>query len=272
MSKWLFIMVLFIIAPLSQTPFAQEKPVIDEQPEWLLSTIKDSLTVESDSTMTIHHQYGDVRVEAGDTDRIQITAVAQHHRDDPREAKVNFLTNKIPGQKDHYEVNVDFAHLEIMEHESWTKRRIDIGILIPADMSFKIETEDVIIEAKKIQANAELNSMRGDIIYDGNGNISAETARGAILARLYDTHDHHKVDLSTLTGKIHCVFLEQANATIIASTRGTISTDYSIDINRPSGSVLKQGKVQIGEKGSMVVVESHNGNIKLEGLIVPEDE
>lgn len=270
MPKWLYIMALLFTVPFLQTVSAEENIDVDKQAEWLFNTLKDSLSAKPGDTLSIHHLHGDVRVEADDTDKIQVTALAQYHPDDPRAPTIRFATSPVSGDNNSQQLIIDFAYLEVAEQEAWAKRRIDVGVLVPKNLNLNIETVNGLIELKKIEADAELKSARGDVNYRGKGNVIAHTERGDILARLYDTYDKHHVELSTLTGKIQSVFLEQANASITVSTRGTISTDYSIDIERESGSVLKRGKVQIGEKGSSVTIDSHNGDIKLEGLNVPE--
>ncbi len=270
MPKWLYIMALLFTAPFLQTASAEENIAVDEQAKWLFNTLKDSLVVQPGDTLSIRHVHGDVRVEADDTDRIQVTALAQYHPDDPRAPTIRFASNPASDDNNGHELNIDFAYLEVAEQQTWAKRRIDVGILVPKSMGLNIETVNGLIELKKIEADAELKSVRGDVNYRGKGNLAAYTERGDILTRLYDTYDKHQVELSTLTGKIQSVFLEQANATITLSTRGTISTDYSIGIERESGSVLKKGKVQIGDKGSSINIESNNGDIKLEGLNIPE--
>ncbi len=251
--------------------FAQDNTTAEE-PQWLLNTLKDSLTVAADDVLVFSHPFGDVRIEAADTDRIQVTAIAQYRSDDPRTPKLRFIPDESGDSNAQHVLTVDFAYLEIAENEAWAKRRIDVGLLVPEGLRLEIETVNGLIETKKVRAGAKLSSKRGNIEYKGTGDITAHTERGSIIAHLHQTGASHAVDLSTLTGDIRCIFLQGANARIKLATRGPITTDYSIAIDRESGAALKSGQVQIGRDGSVIKLTSHSGAIRLQGLIVPEKQ
>ena len=78
--------------------------------------------------------------------------------------------------------------------------------------------------------------------------------------------------LSTLTGDIWCILLEGAGADVTLETRGPVTTDYSVEIDRQPGSPLKRGRIRVGDGGSAISLKSHSGGVRLQGLIVPEGE
>ncbi len=267
MLRWFTMGAALLLLPLFVA--AGEETVPAPKSEWVLATLKDSLEVTNGDTLTLHHSQGDVRLETAAADRVQVTAVAQHHAADPRLPAIRFTPAKDPA-RDHRLV-VDFAALEIAEREEWAKRRIDIGLLVPEGIAVEIETTDGLIEAKNVQSRATLTSTRGEITYKGTGDLVAHTERGAIRAILKRTRAEHQVIMTSLTGDLWCTFLEGANAQVDLMTRGPITTDYSIEIDRNAGSPLKKGQVRMGSEGSAVRLESHSGAIRLQGLIVPED-
>lgn len=268
-SHW-HVMVVLLVALLSGlNAFAQDN-TNDEEPEWLLNTMKDALAVADGDVLSFRHPYGDVRIESADTDRIQVTAIAQYRSDDPRVPQMRLVKGEPVDGKASHQLIIEFAYLEIAENEAWDNRRIDVGLFIPEGLQLEIETVNGLIETKSLKARTSLKSLTGDIEYKGTADIKAHTERGDILAHIRQTGPSHLVELSTLTGDIRSLFLEGANAQINLVTRGPITTDYSIEIDRKVGSPLKMGKVQIGEGGSQVKLESTNGGIRLQGLIVPE--
>lgn len=240
------------------------------EPEWLLNTLKDSLTVAPGDTLTLDHPLGDVRVKTAETDRVQVTAIAQYHTDDPRVPTMRFVPGSADKGASEHGLKVEFPHMEIAEQEGWSKRRIDVGLLVPKGLRMKITTADGMIEMKAMEAAVELKSVRGEIIYEGKGDVTAHSDRGAVRAHLGKTGPKLSVDLSTLTGDVWVILLEGASAQVELSTRGPVTTDYSIELDRKSGSLLKQGRAKFGKKGTQIQLKSHSGGIRLQGLIAPE--
>ena len=237
----------------------------EESSPWLLNALSDSFEVQGGATLRFEHTWGDVRVEATETDRVQVTALAQYHRDDPRAPAV-----RVSQADGTHQLVIDFAHLEIAENEAWEKRRIDVGLLVPLGLEIEVRTDRGLIEVKKMEAVSRLVSDKGDIVYKGSGSLSARTERGSLTAQLLRTGDGRTVDLSTLTGDIRCILLEGARAEITLETRGIVATDHSVEIDREAGSPLKIGRIRIGEGGTAISLTSHSGGVRLQSLIVPE--
>ena len=260
-------LVLLLVCPFFSA-LAEESAASTES-EWLLVTLKDSLAIAEGDVLRFRHTLGNVQVKTGDTDRVQVTALAQHHADDPRKPEIQFVPKAAGAAQD---LRVEFAHLEVEEQEAWAKRRIDIGLLLPQGTAFEIETTDGSIETKGVTAPATLTTKSGEILCKkSGGNLTARSERGEIRVILQRTGPGHAVQLSSLTGEIWATLLEGARAEIGLETRGPITTDYSIEIDRKAGSPFKKGRVQIGlEGGSQVQIKSHSGSIRLQGLIAPE--
>jgi hypothetical protein len=246
---------------------ANEAPTAADPAAWLLNSLSESFTVADGATLRFEHPWGDVRVEASQTDRVHVTALSQYHRDDPRVPSIRFSEGGTTG-----ELAVAFVEGDVAEQEAWADRRIDVGLLVPSGVAIDVETDRGLIEVKKIEARSRLTSDSGDIVYDGAGSLEARTERGSMRVLLRRTGDDRSAALSTLTGDIWCIFLEGAGADVTLETRGPVTTDYSVEIDRQPGSPLKKGRVRIGEGGSAVTLVSHSGGVRLQGLIVPEGE
>ncbi len=248
----------------AQAPDGQTA-VEEDASAWLLNSLSDSVVLEDGVTLRFEHPWGDVRIEASTTDRLQVTALAQYHRDDPRTPSIRFTDSGTAG-----ELAVEFADADVSEHEVWARRRIDVGLLVPSGVEIDVETGRGLIEVKKLDAPSRLISDRGDIVYDGTGSVFARTERGLMRVLLRTTGNDRSADLSTLTGDISCILLEGAGADVTLETRGPVTTDYSVEIDRLPGSPLKKGRIRVGEGGTAITLTSHSGGVRLQGLIAPE--
>ena len=234
------------------------------QTQWLINTLKDSFPVAHGDTLVFEHAVGDVRIKTADTDHIEITAMAQYHKDDPRKPNIQLITPPNSESEKTQRLSVDFSHLEITENNSWSKRRIDVGIIVPKNLPLKVHTQAGLIEAKDIEARTEFKSLSGNITYNGSGDSQATSERGALFYKLYNKAASQSVDLTTLTGDIHIVLLEGTPFKADIQTRGPITSDYSIQINHDAGSPLKHGRIKTKKSGSDFTLNSHSGGVRVQ--------
>ena len=237
----------------------------EESSAWILHSLSDSFAIPVGGTLRFEHLLGDVRVEAEETDRVHVTAIAQHHRDDPRAPAI-----RVTGEGPDRILTIEFAATDGSADPSWAKRRIDVGLLVPRGLDLGVRTDRGRIEVKKSEGRSRLTSDRGDIVYEGSGSVIARTERGSLRTLLSRTGEGRTAELSSLTGDIWCTLLEGAHAQVTLETRGTVTTDYSVEIERQSGSPLKKGKIRLGEGGTEIRLQSHSGGIRVQSVIVPE--
>ena len=209
---------------------------------------------------------GDVRVEGTDADVVVVTWIAQRHPDDPRQARI--------GERDDDGTKVltpGFDELEIEEHETWRNRRMDVGIALPRDLALTIRTESGSIEVEKHAAEVRLTSVSGDIAYDGEGALEARSGRGRVRALIRSTRTDAPVRVETRTGEIWLQLLEGASAAITLETQGSITTDYSVAVEREPGKRFKKATATVGSGRRPMTLVSHAGSIRLMSLIAPEN-
>lgn len=248
----------------SVAPPPAEEALPSAEPEWLLVSLKDRFEL-AEGTLRVRHPWGEVRVEASDTDRVHVTAVAQHHRDDPRKPAVRFA-----GGEDGGDLFVAFAEMDLPEEEEWANRRIDVGLLVPKGVAVEIETDGDRVEVEKFERPARVLTRGGDLVYEGEGDLVADTERGSQRVLLSRTRDGRSVRLSSLTGDLWVMLLEGARANGEVETRGPITTDFSIEIEREVGAALKHGRFSVGDGGTKLELTSYSGGIRLQAVIVPE--
>ena len=244
---------------------AQESGSAASTTDWSIETIRKRVDIGNATTLRIHHELGDIRIKAEDGTAVSTTAIAQRHIDDPRAPQIR---SSIDGGI--LDLTLDFAHLEIEEHEAWAQRRIDIGLSVPKHLIMVVRTSDGLLEVRKAENAVSLKSSSGDITYEGFGDLEARTEKGSLRARFYDTTSMRLASLATTSGRIHVQLLVGAKGTLSMSTRGHITSDYSTLISRREGARLKQGEVKLGGKGPQIVIETIRGDIFIESLLAPE--
>ncbi len=267
MTQWLTLFYLFFSA---YNVLAKNNNADTQQNQWLLNTLKDTQIVGQGDVLNFKHYFGDVRVKAEDTDRIQITAIAQYHKDDPRVPKIRIDTSSQKKSTKQHKLSIEFPYYELVEKAGWENRRIDVGIVVPQGMLVNVETKKGLIEVKQAEAAYELTSISGEIIYEGTGDVTAHSERGNIFFKSVKTAKNHQISLSTLTGDIRLVLREGANAAIDLITRGPMTSDYSTKIVRKTGSPLKHGSIQVGGSGSDIELKSHSGGIRVQVINTEE--
>lgn len=237
---------------------------------WLLHTLKHSVNAAKGDTLTLNHTFGDIRVKTADTDKIQLTAMAQYHKEDARIPEIVVETIPSDNSTNHI-FSVRFKDIKINTDASWPQRRIDIGILVPKNIKLNISANNGFIEARNIQSDAELKTVDHEINYAGSGELMATSQNGNITARIENTSAKHTIKISTVTGNIRCILLDGSNTRIHSQTHAFIATDFTTHIERLPHSTLKKSYTKTGTGNTKINLKSQNGSIRLQSLMVPED-
>ncbi|MCZ6507497.1 MAG: hypothetical protein O7A04_05545, partial [Acidobacteria bacterium] len=161
--------------------------------------------------------------------------------------------------------------LEAAVDPSWPPRRIDLGIYVPESLASSIRTADGSIELEGLMANAELETVAGDIDFEGRGGLVALSQSGNVRAQFRRSGWAQPVSIESRTGNIRVELLEGAKASLTFETRAAITTDFSVEIERARGSVLKRGRAEIGGGGQSMSLVTNRGAIRLIAVIVPEE-
>ena len=236
--------------------------------DWRIEQDRSSYPVGADGEVRIVNLRGGVNLRAGDGDQVVISTVSQRHLDDPREPGVHFedLPNGVS-----VEVRFDDG-ANIDEKTEWRNRRIDIGVSVPEGVAVSIRTRDGDIEVQDLAGRADLETTIGDITFKCSGGLQARSDSGSVFAQFRRSDWSEPVSIKTSTGEIRAELLEGAKATATIETRGSITTDFTVAINRNPGSRLKRGVATIGAGGQELHLTSYNGQIRLLAVIVPEEK
>lgn len=209
--------------------------------------------------------WGDVRVSGDDVDQIHLSLAVQRHREDPRDLDVD-VEMTATGLR----LEVGFVdNPEVAEGEDWTQRRIDVGLLVPSRIMTAIRTIGGQVEIEDLRAPSRVETLSGAIRLRLRADARATSDQGDIRATALTTTAISTLDLETSTGDLRLELPEGSGATIGIETSGTISTDFSLEIERAPGSRRKRGRVRIGDGAMAVELQSQKGAVQLVALTVP---
>jgi len=260
---WRCVLLMFALLCIAGTLQAQS-PALED---WSIESRQEVFALESGKVLQIDQPFGDIRIEGADVDSVIITLVSQHRRDAVRQAMVR----KIEDEKG-LSLTIDFTNAETPGLSDRSRDRIDVGVQVPAKTSIVVRTKSGVIELKKLQGAAELNTQSGKIEFDGAGKLEARSQQGSIQALVRSTQTDDPLTLESVSGDVWVKLLEGASATVEMATKGLLITDYTIDIKRQPGSRHKVGRATIGAGRRMIRLKSENGSARLANVIVGEGE
>jgi hypothetical protein len=227
-----------------------------EEANWRFDRSRWQGSIAVGGTVAIRNHHGNVYLRVVPGDQVEVLAAIQHEAGDPEppEARVEAVEGGV-------EVVV---RLNAKKGGTAPYERVDLTVFVPPDSPLEVQTTAGDIEAKGFAAAGEYESETGDILVFSSGAIRAKTDRGAIVARLDGDDWQGARSFETVTGDIEVRLPSTASAAVELRTTGLISTDFSIEIDRPEGSRRKHGRALIGDPlRSPVTLSTENGDLRL---------
>jgi hypothetical protein len=243
--------------------YASEQPDLSQ---WRIEHGRKTVEVGASTIVRIVNLWGGVNLRAGDGNEIVITTAGQRHKDDPREPEIRVGTTPSGVA---IELGFNDEH-DVEERLDWRDRRIDVGVAVPDALEVAIRVDDDDIEVRDLAGFADLESTSGDISFKGPAGLRARSGSGSVFAQFRRSDWSRPAEVTTRTGAIRVEFLEGASVNAVVETRGPITTDFTVEIERERGSRLKRGTAVIGDGGQTVRLTSDSGAVRLVAVIVPE--
>lgn len=270
--------IALLLAGALMAPIAAQEPSLED---WTIGQHRWEGEIASGSGVEIVNPFGDVRVRStgqdGDAGGVYLVAAIQHHNDDPR--RPDFAVDETA---DGLRLAVRFA--ESVDGEAagsadgqaeipaaWRKRRVDVTVYLPPLARMRAETEKGLIEVKGLRGFVAARTDSGDIEIKAVENLDARTRHGDVKVQFRRTGWSGASHIETLAGSIWVELPRGADAAVDLETRGQITTDYSIEIDRDAGGLLKRGRARIGAADQRLTLKSNRGIIKLLESFVPAD-
>ncbi len=251
-----------IVTFTSWAAVAQDGPA---EEDWQLERQEWTWQVDPADAITIGNPLGDLAVRVHDRAEVYLLANTQRHRDDPRALEVT--ADKMTGK---LEVMVGFEGEETGEEpSSWVPRRADITVFVPEDATSTFSTHQGTLEIRGTRGPVEARSFSGDIRLRIFGAVSASTDHGDVLAQFLRTDGLRPSEITTSSGSIRVEMPQGGAAEVEIETRGEITSDYSMEIDRVAGTLLKQAQISAGSNGPRLSLTSYQGAIQFVESLVP---
>jgi hypothetical protein len=255
--------VLALAASLVQADAEQAgTPSVDD---WRVDRYEQTWPVGEATSIEVSNPWGDIAVRGSASQEVYLLANTQRHRDDPR--AFDLQASPTSGV---FTIHVGFEEGEGGEAPSaWSRRRTDITVFVPASASTRFSTDSGTLEVRGTRGPVRVLSTSGDLRLRVHGAVTARTEHGDVLAQFLATDWKQPVEISTRTGDIRVEMPRGGRADVTIETRGPITSDYSMKIERAEGAQLKRAKVDAGG-GQTISLHSHRGAIQILQTLVPE--
>jgi len=143
--------------------------------------------------------------------------------------------------------------------------RVDIVVFLPKGIHLEVQTEDGMVEAKKLQSDFGFRSSTGTLMARGiKGTVHASSDRGRLQVFLDNGHTDQLQEFVTVTGEIELTLWEDATQDVTLATSGEISTDFSLQFEYKN--FEEPGKIATATTnggGPAVRLHSQRGPIRL---------
>jgi DUF4097 and DUF4098 domain-containing protein YvlB len=225
--------------------------------------------VAAGQTIEIKGVNGGITATGGSGGEVELTAVKRGRRSDPREVKIEVVPHAggvticavypsegggapnecAPGKGGRMRVHDNDVN-------------VDFKLSVPAGVRFVGRTVNGGIDASRIQADAEAETVNGGVDLDSTGSARATTVNGGIKARLGRADWTGTLKLETVNGGIDVSVPDGLNAEVSASTvNGDIETQFPISVTGRIGHRKLEGT--IGSGGRLLEMKTVNGGIDL---------
>lgn len=239
--------------------------------DWRLERQEWTWEVDATAEIRLTNPWGDLAVRAHKLPEIYLLANWQHHRDDPRT-----LHLAAEHTSDKVTLQIGFVELELAEVPTdWAPRRTDVTIFVPEHAVTHFSTDKGKLEVRGTRAPTTVKTGGGDIKLRIFGSVTAATDHGAVLAQFRRSDWAPPVDISTATGAVRVEMPRGSDPRATLETRGEITSDYSMQVERVEGSQLKRARLRAGEAGSSggtLEVRSYSGPIAVVETLVSDEK
>jgi DUF4097 and DUF4098 domain-containing protein YvlB len=137
-------------------------------------------------------------------------------------------------------------------------------VRVPAGVRFTAENVNGAVEARGLEAPASLETVNGDVIFEGSTASSIQTVNGKIRGTFTRGTWDGKMEIETVNGGVDLTFPATLSATITGETvnGGIHSDDFPITIEGKWGPKSFTGR--IGGGTSKLSIQTVNGGITLQ--------
>jgi len=143
--------------------------------------------------------------------------------------------------------------------------RIDLVLFVPIGRRVELSTTDDDIAVKGLKGDLAINTIKGNVtLRKISGAVNVRSERGQVTALLESAVTELNQHFESTTGDIEVTVYEDAAHDVAIATSGTISTDFSLEIeHRRFEEPGKHARAAIGGGGPKLSMTSKRGRISL---------
>ncbi len=212
--------------------------------------------------VVVDNPHGNIWVRFGGyEDQVEIIATSQRLEPDLTPLVVR---RDSAGPDLHVRVRVDRKDPEAGP-EPDRRDRIDLVLFVPIGRRVELSTVDDAIAVKGLKGDLAVRTVKGDVMLRKiEGALDIHSERGKILALLETGATKSDQRFESITGDIEVTVYEDALHDVAIATSGTISSDFSIEIDhRRFEEPGKHAKAVLGGGGPKLTMTSKRGRISL---------
>ena len=216
---------------------------------------------------------GEVRVERGTSDRVQVTAVKHWRRGDPQD-----VTIKAEKARDGESVVVcalwgpdatcDENGYQSRNRRGWSGDNdndvsVEFTVRVPAGVRVDASTTNGDLTVVGATAEVNARTTNGDVRAEtAGGPVTARTTNGNVTARMGDLGDARDLDFSTTNGSVVVEVPGSLGADIdMSTTNGHVSSDFPLTM---TGRIdPRRLRATIGDGSRRLRLHTTNGNVEL---------
>ncbi len=225
--------------------------VLVDEDAWTLRRVEGREALAAGAAVRIENPHGTVRTRPGNEGEVVMLANVQEHAG-AAEARVRTETT-----------SAGFRLWVELEGAKTPHPQVDVSLRIPPGARLDISTADGLIEAKGHSGAIELHSTSGEIRLATGGPfaVTTDSGRAAVVLDEIDAATPSRIE--TRSGEIVLWLPPAPDVLVRASTRGDVTADDSIEIERAGEGGLERAQARIGDATSEITLSSESGPIKI---------
>lgn len=227
-------------------------------------------TLAEGRTVFLHNVNGEVRIEAGSGNAVEVRGNKSWRRGDPERVRIEARSNArgdvviCAMWRDRDSCDEDGISGSGRRNDSWNDRndvKVEFVVVVPAYAHVDVNTVNGDVEVKELRGTVKANTVNGDVeAASSGGPVEARTVNGSITAR--GQISSTGLEYSTVNGSIELVLPQNSNADVDLSTvNGRVTSDFPITF---SGEINpRRIRAKLGNGGPSLRARTVNGGIRL---------
>jgi hypothetical protein len=227
-------------------------------------------TLAAGKTLEIKGVIGDIRASAASGSEVVVTARKHARHSDPDEVKIQVVPSgdgvticavyPTPRRARHENECApgDGGHMSTDDNDV----AVDFTVQVPAGVRFHASDVNGSVDADGLAADAELETVNGDVSVTTGGVVEATTVNGSIDATVGKNVWDGTLHFETVNGRIALRMPDGLNTDLKASTvNGRITSDFPVTVQGAMSPRELRGR--IGNGGRSLELETVNGSIEI---------